>query len=138
MRRLSGRVLRPSRSRWGDKLRDTQQADPTNTPEIQRLEQKWRLLSHETGQLRLFVDSKRANVLTKEALVRALERQWLSAMDSQSTPERGMRRCRAGSARHTSQTSDKAASTLNCDHLCSLCLSRSLSLSHRQKATKIL
>jgi chromosome segregation ATPase len=57
------------------KLMETQQADPANTAEIQRLEQKLQTLSGDVAVLRKAFYSKSASVESKEEVIRRLESQ---------------------------------------------------------------
>jgi predicted nucleic acid-binding Zn-ribbon protein len=57
------------------KLMQTKQADPFNTAEIQRLEEKWQTLNGDVAVLRRAFYSKSASVESKEAVVRRLESQ---------------------------------------------------------------
>ena len=57
------------------KLMETKQADPANTTEIQRLEQKLQTLNGDVAVLRKAFYSKSASVESKEDVIRRLESQ---------------------------------------------------------------
>ena len=57
------------------KLMETKHADPANTAEVQRLEQKLQGLDEAVRDLRLSVRELRLSVISKSAIVRRLESQ---------------------------------------------------------------
>ncbi len=88
------------------KLMETKQADPANTAEIQRLEQKLQTLSGDVAVLRKAFYSKSASVESKEEVIRRLESQLLAIAGLALTSPGGeKKRCRADRSRSHSDTS---------------------------------
>jgi len=108
------------------KLMETKQADPANTVEIQRLEQKLQTLNGDVAVLRKAFYSKSASVESKEDVIRRLESQLLPAIAGPAfTSSGGERKMQS---RQIAQRHQHCI-LITCEHLCvSFCLSLSLSL----------
>jgi hypothetical protein len=79
------------------KLMETKQADPVNTAEIQRLEQKLQRMRTELSQLQSSLISKHASVLSKEESVRSKE-EVIRRLESQLPMIAGIALAPAGAA----------------------------------------
>ena len=110
------------------KLMETKQADPANTTEIQRLEQKLQTLNGDVAVLRKAFYSKSASVESKEDVIRRLESQ-LPVIAGPALASSGGEKMHRVQSRHRPQhnASQRASLTTSSSLSVSLCLSLSLS-----------